>query len=102
MARRPSGWKVRVGTGVPDTIVEEEIAQLRDLPYSVWREIIDAPRTKTRTQGGKAYAVRLEATWAAPDSEDIRVTVAARTAGWSFHPALRKSFVITTDSRVFQ
>ncbi len=102
MVQRPQVWKVRLGTGVPESLLEEEIGSLRDLPYSVWRDVIDAPRKKTRSANGRAFVVSLAASWAGPHSGDIRVTVAARPRGWTFHPTLRRSFIITPDSHLFE
>ncbi len=95
MARVPFVWEVQVRREV----LQDELERLRDLPYSVWREVIASPLTRTATgRDGKTYQLRVTADWAAPGSEDIRVSVALRSSTLR-RSLLTESFVITPDNR---
>ncbi len=95
MARVPFVWEVQVRREV----LQDELERLRDLPYSVWREVITSPLTRSATgRDGKTYHLRVTAGWAAPGSEDIRVSVALRSSALR-RSLLTESFVITPDNR---
>jgi hypothetical protein len=95
MFRTPFVWEVQVRREVLD----EEIGHLRELPYSIWREIIGRPMIKnSRGRDGRTYRVRTTATFTAPGSDDIRVVVALETPGLR-RRLMRQSFVITPDNR---
>lgn len=95
MARQPFVWEIHV----LHEVVEDEIAQLRELPYSMWQEIVDAPMTKTVTaRDSKPYKLTLEATWMRPSSENIRVAVTLKGSGWR-GPTITESFVITPENK---
>jgi hypothetical protein len=94
MARQPFVWEAQVRR----EILEEEIAQIRDLPYSLWRDMVGAPMARTTTaRDGRAYRITLAADWARRNSTDIRVTLTLRPTRWSFIRALRNGFVISAD-----
>lgn len=80
--------------------LDEELERLRELPYSLWREVIDAPMTKKMsTRDGRTYRISLEATWNRPGADDIRVRVTLTSTGWRQKRRSRQSFVITPESR---
>jgi hypothetical protein len=95
MFRAPFVWDIQVRREV----LEDELSRLRELPYTLWRDVLTRPMIK-RTLGrdNRAYRVKTIAEWTTPGSEDIRVTV------WLESPALgrrlmRQSFVITPQNR---
>lgn len=95
MAKQPFVWEVHVRR----ELLEDELKQLRDLPYSLWRDIVGHPRTKTVVgRDGRSYTLRLDAEWAQPGSDDIQVTVTLRGPGWR-RSTLTERFVITPHNR---
>ncbi len=71
-------WRVHLRQDVLD----DAIAELRGLPYEVLRRIVEQPlRKKVRGRDQKLYDLRVTADWAAPDSEDIEITVRLKQ-GW--------------------
>lgn len=95
MRRAPFVWEIQVRREV----LQDEIERLRDLPYSLWREVIASPLTRTATgRDGKSYRVRVRADWAAPGSENIRVSVGLRSSRLR-RSVLTESFVISPDNR---
>lgn len=95
--RQPFVWQVELQREV----LEQEVAQLSELPYSLWREIIDVPmRRELAGRDGRSHILRIEATWLHRGAAEIRVDVTIRRAGLHLLPALGESFVITPDSRV--
>ena len=95
MIRNPFVWEVQVRREV----LEAELARLRELPYSLWHDVVGQQVCKSaRGRDDRLYRVRVSATWAHDGFEDIRVVVALET------PALRRrlmrqSFVITPDNQ---
>jgi hypothetical protein len=80
-------------------LIEEELSKLREMPHSMWRDVIGRPMRKTaRARDNRPYRIRTTVDWAAPGSENIRVTVALET-----RPLGRRiqsqSFVLTPDNR---
>jgi hypothetical protein len=95
MFRAPFVWEVQIRREVLD----EEMTQLRELPYSIWREIIGRPMVKSsRGRDGRTYGVRTTASFTAPGSDDIRVVVALEIPGFR-RRLMRQSFVITPENR---
>lgn len=90
-------WEVRVRR----ELLEEAIAQLRDLPYSVWRDVIDRPMAK-RVVGRDGTVYRVRTTAALAGGDNIRVTVSLETGGWRRRPVLSESFVITPANQVIE
>ncbi len=95
MARAPFVWEVQIRREV----LEDELLKLRELPYSLWREVIASPLRRTVTgRDDRPYRLNVTATWAEGGSEFIRVTVRLQSS------ALRRTlaqdgFVITPDNR---
>ncbi|HVL69661.1 MAG TPA: hypothetical protein VM364_20555 [Vicinamibacterales bacterium] len=80
-------------------LIEDELTRLRELPYSLWRDVIGQPMRKpVRGRDNRAYQLKTSADWMRPGSENIRVTVALETP--TLHRRLMsQSFVITPDNR---
>ncbi len=96
MSRQRFVWEIHLRREALD----DELARLRDLPYSVWRDLINSPMSRTLTaRDGTAYRVDLSADWVYQGSTDIRVMLTLRPLrGWRRRP-LSESFVITPESR---
>jgi len=96
MFRSPFVWEIQVRR----EILEDEVAALRELPYSLWRDLLRQPMRKAaRGRDNKPYRVKTLADWARPDiSEDIRVTVALESPMIG-RRLMSQSFVITPENR---
>jgi len=94
--RSPVVWAVQVRR----ELLEGELAELRGLPYSVWRDVVGHPMWKRALgRDERIYRVRIIPSWAREGSDDVRVTVALETP--AFHRRLlRQSFVITPDNQL--
>jgi hypothetical protein len=96
MPRDPFVWEVQVRREV----LEEEVSNLRELPYSLWRELLTREMTKTATgRDNRPYRVRVTAEWLRDGSEDIRVTAVLESPGFR-RSLMRQDFVITPDNRL--
>jgi hypothetical protein len=92
MPRNPFVWEVQVRREV----LEDEVAKLRELPYTVWREMLSRTMTKSATgRDNRPYTLRITAR---PESHDIRVTIVLESPGLR-RKTMRQSFVITPDNR---
>ena len=95
MFRAPFVWEVQVRR----ELIEEELAKLRELPYSLWRDMLGRTLRKTsKARDNRAYRIRTTADFAFPGSENIRVTVALETGSFG-RRLLSQSFVITPENR---
>lgn len=95
MFRIPFVWEVQVRREV----LEEEIARLRELPYSLWKQVLARPMTKiARGRDDRSYRVRTTATLVREGADDIRVTVVLESTTLRRH-LMRQSFVITADNQ---
>lgn len=95
MSRPPFVWEVQVRREV----LEDELAKLRELPHSLWREVIASPLARGVTgRDGKPYRLKVTAAWAERGSEDIRVSVTLQSSALR-RSLLNESFVITADNR---
>jgi hypothetical protein len=95
MFKSPFVWHVQIRREV----LEEELERLREVPYSLWRDVVSRPMCKTaRGRDDRTYRVRVTPSWAHNGSEDIRVTVALETRALH-RRLLRQSFVITPENR---
>ena len=94
--RSPLLWEAQVRR----ELLEGELAELRGLPYSVWRDVVGYPMWKHALgRDERTYRVRIIPSWAREGSEDVQVTVALETP--SLHRRLlRQSFVITPDNQL--
>ena len=80
-------------------LIEAELAKLREVPHSMWRDVIGRSMHKTaRARDNRAYRVRTVVDWAAPGSDNIRVTVflESRTLGRRLQS---QSFVLTPQNQ---
>ena len=76
--------------------LEDALEQLRDLPYSVLRDVIRSPLTKNvEGRDGKTDKITVSADWTLPGSEEIRVTVTLQP-GW-FRRPLQDSFIVRPE-----
>jgi len=95
MVRAPSEWRAQIRREVLD----QEIECLRELPHSVWVDLLRAPMTRRATgRDGEAYRLKVAAARAARGSDHVRVTVTLQTALLR-RSLMRASFVITPDNR---
>ena len=94
--RSPLLWEVQVRR----ELLEAELAELRGLPYSVWRDVVGHSMWKHALgRDERTYRVRIIPSWVKEGSPDVRVTVALETR--SLHRRLlRQSFVITPDNQL--
>lgn len=95
MSRAPFVWEVQVRREV----LEDEVQKLRELPYSLWREVIASPLRRTVTgRDDRPYRLTVTATWAEQGSEFIRVAVKLQSAALR-RTLVEDSFIITPDNR---
>ncbi len=95
MARNPFVWEIQVRREVLD----DEIVRLRELPYSLWRQVVVAPIRKIVTaRDNKSYVLRVRAEYV-PASEDIRVTLSLASTKLLRRALMRQTFVITPENR---
>ena len=96
MARQPFVWQVQVRRDM----VEDELARLREVPYSVWHDAVGVPRSKQITgRDGRVYTVSIVADWSRRQSEDITVTMTLTGPGLRRTPA-QERFTISPDGRI--
>ena len=95
MIRGPFAWQILVRREV----LEAEIARLRELPYSLWREVVGQEVVKTALgRDERTYRLRVTAGWVQPGHDDIRIVVRLETL--TLHRVLlRQSFVITPENQ---
>jgi hypothetical protein len=92
----PFAWEILVRREV----LEDEIARLRELPYSLWRDVVGREVFKNaRGRDERNYRLRVTAVWARAECEDIRIIVILETPALH-RPLMRQSFVITPDDQL--
>ena len=80
-------------------LVEEELSKLREVPHSMWRDVIGRPMRKSaRARDNRAYSLRTVVDWAEPGSANIRVTVVLETRSLG-RRLQSQSFVLTPENR---
>lgn len=95
MSRNPFVWEVQVRREVLD----DELARLREVPYSLWRDVMRVPISKVvKGRDNKPYLVRVTADYAPDGSEDIRVTLSLARASILRRGLMRQTFVITKEN----
>ena len=95
MSRNPFVWEIQVRREVLD----EEFARLREVSYSLWRDVMHAPISKVvKGRDNKPYLVRVSADYAPDGSEDIRVTLSLTRASGLRRALMRQTFVITKEN----
>lgn len=94
MSRVPFVWEVQVRR----ELLDDELNQLRELPYSLWRDLLGRPmRKQVRGRDNRTYSVRTMAEWVRAGSSNIRVTVALES-GKLRRRVLTQTFVITPEN----
>jgi hypothetical protein len=95
MARNPFVWEVQVRRDVLD----DEMARLREVPYSLWHDVLKKPISKiVKARDERPYLLRVTAELAADGSEDIRVTMSLARAGAIRRGLMRQTFTITREN----
>ena len=85
---------------VHSELLHAELAELRGLPYCVWRDVVGRAICKhAHGRDDRRYRLSVTPSWAVDGSLDVRVTVALQTR--SLHRLLmQESFVITPDNQL--
>ena len=95
MSRNPYVWEIQVRREVLD----EEMARLREVPYSLWKDVLRKPISKVvMGRDNKAYLVRVTADFAPDGSEDIHVTMSLAREGVIRRGLMRQTFTITREN----
>lgn len=95
MSQNPFVWEVQVRREVLD----DEMVRLREVPYSLWRDVMRAPISKVvKARDNKPYLVRVTADYAPDGSEDIRVTLSLARASLLRRGLMRQTFIITKEN----
>jgi hypothetical protein len=95
MSRNPFVWEVQVRREVLD----DEMGSLRDVPYSLWRDIVKAPISKVvKARDNKPYRLRVTAEFAPDGSEDILITLSLARASILRRGLMRQTFTITREN----
>ena len=80
-------------------LIAREVEQLREIPHSLWRDVVGQPMRKTmRASDRRSYTIRTTVEWAEPGSSNIRVTVAIEGGAFG-RPIQAQSFVLTPENR---
>jgi len=81
-------------------LLEAELAELRGLPYSIWRDVVGHSICKSAIgRNDRRYRLSVTPSWALAGSSDVRVTVVLETSALH-RQLLRQSFVITPDNQL--
>lgn len=81
-------------------LLETELAELRGLPYSIWRDVVGRSLCKSAVgRNERRYRLSVRPSWAVAGSRDVRITVALETAGLR-RQLLQQSFVITPGNQL--
>jgi hypothetical protein len=95
MHRNPFVWEVQVRREVLD----DEMARLREIPYSLWKDKLHSPITKVVPgRDNRPYRVTVTAELTADGSGDIRVTLSLARVSLLRRGLMRQDFVITRDN----
>ena len=94
LRRNPFAWEVQIR----QEVIDDELSRLRELPYSVWRDLLGREMNKSSTgRDNRDYIVTVTAAWASPPAEDIRVTLTLEAPG-RHRDRMQESFVIAPDN----
>ena len=95
MSRNPFVWEIQVRREVLD----DEMARLREVPYSLWKDVLKKPISKVvKARDNKPYRLRVTAELAADGSEDICVTMSLGRAGIIRRGLMSQTFTITREN----
>ncbi len=94
MLRKPFVSEIQVRREALD----DEVVRLRQVPYTLWRQIVTAPLKKTITaRDNKPYVLRVTAEYVR-NSPDICVTMSLARPTLLRRHAMRQTFVIAPDN----
>ena len=95
MATPPFVWEIQVRREVLD----DEMSRLREVPYSLWMDVLKKPVHKTVTaRDNKDYLLTVTADVASDGSGDIHVTMSLASTGLLRRGLLRQTFTITREN----
>ena len=95
MTRSPSTWQAQVRR----ELIDDELERLREVPHSLWRDVVGRPMRKTaRARDNRAYRIHTMVDWADSAQKNIRVTVALETGSLG-RRLLSQSFVLTPENQ---
>jgi hypothetical protein len=95
MSRNPFVWEIQVRREVLD----DEMARLREIPYSLWKGMLKKPISKVvKARDNKPYLLRVTAEMAQDGSEDIHVVMSLARAGIIPRGLMRQTFTITREN----
>ena len=95
MSRNPFVWEIQVRREVLD----DEMARLREIPYSLWQDILKKPISKIVTaRDDKPYLLRVTAELSPDGSGDIRVSMSLARARMIRRGLMRQTFTITREN----
>jgi hypothetical protein len=95
LSRNPFVWEIQVRREVLD----DEMARLREVPYSLWKDVIKKPISKiVKARDDKPYLLRVTADLSPDGSGDIRVTMSLARARMIRRGLMRQTFTITREN----
>jgi hypothetical protein len=95
MSRNPFVWEIQVRREVLD----DEMARLREIPYSLWKDILKKPISKVvNARDNKPYLLRVTAELSPDGSGDIQVTMSLARARMIRRGLMRQTFTITREN----
>ena len=95
MSRNPFVWEIQVRREVLD----DEMARLREVPYSLWKDVLRRPISKVvNGRDDKPYLVRVTADLTPDGSDDIQVTMSLARDGVIRRGLMRQTFTITREN----
>jgi hypothetical protein len=95
MPRNPLVWE----TQVRREVLDEELLRLREVPYSLWRQVVLSPIKKIVIGRDEQHYLLHVAAEHLRDSADIRVTISLAKTGLLRRKLMRQTFVITPDNQ---
>ena len=95
MSRNPFVWEIQVRREVLD----DEMARLREVPYSLWMDVLEKPISKVITaRDNRPYRLRVTAELTLDGSDDIRVTMSLGRATILRRGLMHQTFTITREN----
>jgi len=95
MSRNPFVWEIQVRREVLD----DEMARLREIPYSLWKDILKKPISKViNARDNKPYLLRVTAELSPDGSGDIQVTMSLARARLIRRGLMRQTFTIAREN----
>jgi len=96
MSRNPFVWEVQVRREVLD----DEMARLREVPYSLWKDVLKKPISKVvNARDNKPYLLRVTAELAHDGSGDIHVSMSMARASVIRRGLMCQTFTITRENK---